>query len=130
MNSTLDGLKKSTCDRWKIFSALSVELSYTNEYKCHVIETDSELQSFAAYCWAKKCPTIDICVRLTEVSRIVSGADNEFSSNILPYVDDQSGESLTVLKGSNGAIYSRRWDKFSKVEPLRFARCFYCTPLR
>ena len=50
MNSTLDGLKKSTCDRWKIFSALSVELSYTNEYKCHVIETDSELQSFAAYC--------------------------------------------------------------------------------
>jgi len=84
----------------EIFSALSIELSYTDEYKCHVIETNSNLQSFAAYCWAKKRPTVDICVRLTEASRSVSGVDNEFSSSVISCVYDQSGESLTVLKGS------------------------------
>jgi len=100
MNFTVVGLKKLVCNRWEIFSTLSIELSYTNLYKCHVIETNSELQSLAAYCWVKKLPTIDICVRLTKVSRSVSGADNEFSCNVLFCVDDQSGESLTMLKGS------------------------------
>jgi len=43
-------MKKLVCDRWEIFSALYIELSYTDEYKCHVIETDLDLQSLAAYC--------------------------------------------------------------------------------
>ena len=41
MNSTMDGMKKLVCDRWEIFSAFFIELSYTNVYKCHVIEIDS-----------------------------------------------------------------------------------------
>ena len=59
----------------RIFNALPIKPSYANKYKCYVIETDSELQSLAAYCWAKSA--------LTEVSQSVSGTDNEFSSNIL-----------------------------------------------
>jgi len=39
-------------------------------------------------------------VRLTQVSRSVSAADNELSSSVLSCVDDQNGESLTLLKGS------------------------------
>ena len=73
----MDGLKKLVRDRWGIFSALSIQLSYTEQYKGHVIETNLELQYLAAYCWAKKRPTINICVRLTEVSRSISAADNE-----------------------------------------------------
>ena len=46
-----------------------------SKYKCHVIDTNSELQSFADYCWAKKRPTVDIYVRLTDVSQSVSDAD-------------------------------------------------------
>ena len=43
-------------------------MSYAHVYKCYVIETDSDLQSLTAYCWAKKRPTIDISMRLTEAS--------------------------------------------------------------
>ena len=81
---------------------MSIELSYTYEYKCHVIETDSELQSLAACCWAKKYPAVDIYVRLTEVSRSVNAANNEFSSSVLSCVDDQCGESLKCRKVAHG----------------------------
>jgi len=37
---------------------------------------------------------------MTEVSRNISAADNEFSSSILSCINDQSGESLTMLKNS------------------------------
>ena len=74
----------------RFFSPFSIDLSHTYEYKCHVIKTNSDLQSLAAYCWAKKRPTIDIYVRMTELSQNVSIADNEFCRNILSCIDDQS----------------------------------------
>jgi len=43
MNSTVDGLKNLVCDRWEIYNALSIELSYTKEYKYHVVENQIKI---------------------------------------------------------------------------------------
>jgi len=120
MNSNVNRMKKQVCDRWEIFSAFSIELSYTDKYKCHVIETDSDLQSLAAYFWAKKRPTVNICMSLTDVSQSVSVTDNELSSRILSCVDDQNGESLAVLKHSTWRRLFKEVGQIFKSEAVEF----------
>ena len=62
-----------------------------------MIETNSDLQSLIAFCWAKKRVAIEICVRLVKTSGIVN-ASSDASNSLIDYCDDLSELSRTVLK--------------------------------
>ena len=54
-----------------------------------MIETNSNLQSLARFCWAKKYVIVEICVRLAESSRIVN-APSDASRSLIFCCDDVS----------------------------------------
>ena len=45
---------------------------FVEESKSSVIETDSDLQRLALFCWAKKRFTVEIFVRMTELSAFLN----------------------------------------------------------
>ena len=70
---------------------------YVEEFKNSVFETNLDLQSLTAFCWAKKCATIEICVRLVEAGGIVS-ASGDANNSLISCCDDVGESSRTVLK--------------------------------
>ena len=93
----MNGLKKLVCNKWRVFTPLSIEISYTEEFKRSVIVTNSDLQSLAAFYSGKKCATVEICVRLVETSEIIV-ASGDASNIFINYCGDRTESRGIVLK--------------------------------
>ncbi|OVA05677.1 hypothetical protein BVC80_263g1 [Macleaya cordata] len=99
--STIGQVNKFLCQKWSSLSPLSIELSFLRDGKKNLIETDAELQSLAAYVFAKKLNTFDIIVGVVESAcnaLVYSEACNSSSSCVQNY--DEQGEVRQPLKSS------------------------------
>ena len=90
--SLFDGLKQILCNKWSVFTLWSIEMYYVEEFKRFMIESNSDLQSLVAFCSAKKCATIEMCVRLFEASGIVS-TSGDANNNLISCCHDVSESS-------------------------------------
>jgi len=129
MDFTVDGLKNQVYNKLSVFTPWSIAISYNEEFKRSVIETNSDLQSLTAFCWAKKRVAIEICVRLVKTSGIVN-ASSDASNSLIDYCDDLSELSRTVLKSITWSDWFREVGQTLKVELLNLGRSLSCTTLR
>ncbi|OVA12366.1 hypothetical protein BVC80_1795g1 [Macleaya cordata] len=100
LESTIAEVNKVLCEKWTSLSPLSIELSFVRDGMKNLIQSDAELQSLAAYVFAKKLQTVDICVGVVNSSVCNAIVVSEVCNSSSSCVQDEDGEVRQPLKSS------------------------------